>query len=333
MSGFRLDPQDEFSHPPGPEPTFNESFYANGFDPGTGVGGWMRIGNRPNEGHAEVSLCLYLPDGRIACWFDRPKIAGSDRFAAGGLALAVEEPFRRATARFDGEVLLLDDPAMLRDPKTMYASAPRVRASLDWRLDTVSPVHGGEPLRDDVPTMYGRDFSLGHFNQHTRVEGPLVVGDQRWELRGFGWRDHSWGPRTWQAIHHYRLFIGNFGADAGFMLLKITDHEGRVRRVGTWFADGRYEEVEDLDLVVDWDANREPASVRISVRTAHRRTVLTGHVRTLAPLRNRRELGGKLVTSRIAEGLTEFRWEGRTGLGMSEFIEVLEDGVPAGWPL
>ena len=40
----RLDPQDEYLHELGPEPTFNESMYFNVYDPSTNVGGWFRLG-------------------------------------------------------------------------------------------------------------------------------------------------------------------------------------------------------------------------------------------------------------------------------------------------
>ena len=330
---YRLSPADELTHAATAEPTFNESFYANGWDLAQGVGGWMRVGNRVNEGHAEMSLCLYLPDGRIACQFKRPKITSNDVFSAGGLTLGVTKPFVQANAEFHGDVMLIDDPALMRDPKRMMQTAPTVPASLTWELTTTSPAHGGEPLTAEQPTMYGRDFSLGHFNQHTRVQGSLVIGNQSFAIDGHGWRDHSWGPRTWQAIHFYRLFIANFGDDAGFMILKITDHKGLTRRVGVFMADGQYEEIEDLDLFIDWTADKEPAAVRLAIRTAKRRTFVEGRVRTLAPLRNRREINGATVTSRIAEAFTEFTWEGRRGLGICEFIEVLEGGIPVGYPL
>lgn len=332
-SNFRLEPKDEFNHAATKEPTYNESFYANGWDLGKGVGGWMRVGNRVNEQHAEMSLVLYLPDGRIACQFGRPKITANDQFAANGLTLVANEPFKKATATYDGDVMIITDPSIMRDPKRMLSESPRVKASLNWEMTTTSPAHGGEPLTADQPTMYGRDFSLGHFNQHTRVKGALAIGDQKWDIDGFGWRDHSWGPRTWQAINFYRLMIANFGDDAGFMILKITDKKGLTRRVGVFMAEGQYEEIEDLDLFVDWTADREPAAVKLGIRTAKRRTIVEGRVRLLAPLRNRREINGEMVTSRIAEACTEFTWEGRKGLGICEFIEVLENGVPVGYPL
>ena len=58
---------------------YNESMYFNVFDHRTQVGGWFRIGNsRPNEGHAEMSVCLYLPGGRVGFMYGRPKIANND---------------------------------------------------------------------------------------------------------------------------------------------------------------------------------------------------------------------------------------------------------------
>ena len=51
---FRLVESDEFNHTPTADSNFNESVYVNGFDPVQRCGGWMRIGNRANEGYAEA---------------------------------------------------------------------------------------------------------------------------------------------------------------------------------------------------------------------------------------------------------------------------------------
>src|SRR5260370_15543765 len=110
-------PEDEFMHAPDDSPNFNESVYTNGFDMASGVGGGMRLGNRVNEGYAELSVCLYLPDGRVASQFQKPRIASNDRFSAGGLSLECIEPFKTVRMNYDRELLLLDHPNMLPDPK------------------------------------------------------------------------------------------------------------------------------------------------------------------------------------------------------------------------
>lgn len=332
---FRLSTQDEYPHPAGPEPNFNESVYANAFDDTTGIGGWVRLGNRVNEGRAELAVCLYLPDGRIAARFARPRIDNNDRFDAGGLSFEVIEPMARLAARYEGEVAIVTNPDDLRTPDRFFAEAERLPCKLEWTLDTISPQHGGEPVRDDVQTMYGRDFSLGHYNQHIRTTGHITVGDAHFPISGHGWRDHSWGPRWWTNIVWYRLFLAAFPDGRGFMIHRIADESGRARRSGVLLMDGRYHEITDFDAITDWTDQRDPGAVRIVVRTETGLTAeIRGEVLSLAPLRNRRTENGRELLSRIAEGHTRFTWDGVVGYGMTEYIErVAEDGGLAGYPL
>lgn len=333
--GMRLDPEDEFTHPPDDARNFNESVYANGFDPRTRTGAWMRLGNRVNEGYAELSVVIYLPDGRVACQFQRPEISSNDAFDAGGLRYTALEPFTHVRMAYDGEVLLLDDPEQLRDPQAMFASAPRAAATIDFDITGVSPVHGGEPTgpEHEHRMYYGPEFSRGHFNQHTRAKGTITVGDEAFAIDGFGWRDHSWGPRYWQVIWAYRLFIATLGEDRALMLLKNMYPDGTARRLGVLLIDGEYEEVTDLELQTTWSDAQDPVAVTLGVRTAQRTAVISGRVMTMAPLRNRRRAGDEVLVSRVAEGFTEYTWDGRTGYGMMEYIERIEDGAAVGYPL
>jgi hypothetical protein len=66
---IRLETSDEYMHELGPESNFNESMYINIFDPADEVGGFFRTGNRGNEGYAEMTVCFYLPDGRVGFMF------------------------------------------------------------------------------------------------------------------------------------------------------------------------------------------------------------------------------------------------------------------------
>ena len=106
----RLAPEDEFTHDPGEAQNYNESMYFNVFDAEAKTGGWFRIGNRPNEGYAEVSVCLYLPDGRVAFTFGRPTISDNAAMNAGGLKVDVVEPFKRLKVSFSGKALVLARP-------------------------------------------------------------------------------------------------------------------------------------------------------------------------------------------------------------------------------
>ena len=106
--GVRLDRDDEYLHELGPEPTFNESMYFNVYDPTQQIGGFFRLGNRPNEGTGEMTACLYLPDGRVAFMFRRPEVRSNESFDAAGMRFAVIEPFEELTVDYRGKVILLD---------------------------------------------------------------------------------------------------------------------------------------------------------------------------------------------------------------------------------
>ena len=81
--GLKLGENDEGLHPTGSASNWNESRYIDFWDRRQRIGGWFRIGNRPNEGHGEVSACLYLPDGSIAFWFERAVIT-ANTLSSGG---------------------------------------------------------------------------------------------------------------------------------------------------------------------------------------------------------------------------------------------------------
>ena len=96
--GVRLDPSDEYMHELGPESNFNESMYINCFDPVNQVGGWFRIGNRPNEGYAEMSKKIEKADFGGEAWVmgdytsnrippDELKKLVRDKYAAAYIAL------------------------------------------------------------------------------------------------------------------------------------------------------------------------------------------------------------------------------------------------------
>jgi hypothetical protein len=133
---MRLEPDDDLMHPLEDATNFNESAYYNFADSRCGLGGWVRVGNRPNEGYAETTTCLYLPDGRVAFWFGRPEIAGNERHDAGGMRFEVVRPFEEHRVTYDGKVVVLDDPTQMEDPRrsrsTPRRASPGATSSSTW---------------------------------------------------------------------------------------------------------------------------------------------------------------------------------------------------------
>lgn len=331
----RLEPSDEFMHP-GPEPTFNESMYFN-FCAADGVSGFVRLGNRPNEGHAEMTVCLYLPDGRVAFMFRRPEIDGNDRFDAGGARFEVHEPFARLGVHYEGKVVLLDDPLAMADPRTAFAEHPYGTATVDLTFHGAATPFGGEP--EESHERPGEEFARGHYEQLVRATGTVQVGDDRWSVDARGLRDHSWGPRTWQAPWYYRWLTVNLDDGTGMMLSRIARQDGDGTRGGFVWDGDRLHAVRHVEVRTGWTDDvpyhqRVEATFTVGDGDNAVTRVLTGEVRNLIPLRNRRD--GRVT--RISEGLT--RWTvdrplggddgATTGHGLSEYLDQLVDGVPVG---
>ena len=166
---LRLDPSDEHMHPLEAASNFNESMYFNVYDPKEEVGGFLRLGNRANEGYAELTTCIYLPDGRVAFTFHRPEISDNDAFDAGGMRFEVVEPFQSLRASYNGKICVLDDPLQMADPRRAFTDNPWTDCSVELDYRGASPMLGGEPVNDDgspIVETAGRRLARGHYEQH-----------------------------------------------------------------------------------------------------------------------------------------------------------------------
>lgn len=324
-------PTDDFMHENSGEENYNESAYYNFYDPRQRVGGFVRLGNRPNEGHAEMTTCFYLPDGRVAFVFKRPEIASNAAHDAGGLRFAVREPFVEHHVTYRGHACMLTNPLEMAEPRAAFAANPFVPVDLDVRWLGLSPVYGGEPRRRDGDRWVsvraekaGQEFAKGHLEQHGRTVGTLAIGDERFTLDAPGIRDHSWGPRYWQAPKYYRWLTMSFGDDLGAVPSLVVQRDGRELHAGYVFRKGR-----DNEAIIRTEVETEYVGeqglhdrMRVRVTTKSGETIaVTGKVLSMIPLRNRRD--GKVT--RIAEGLTEWRWGDRVGYGLAEYLDHLAE--------
>lgn len=330
---IRLDPADEHMHPLEEASNFNESMYFNVYDAEQKVGGFFRLGNRANEGYAEMTTCLYLPDGRAAFMFKRPEISHNDSFDAGGMRFSVVEPFEELTVSYDGKVVMLDEPLSMADPKKAFTENPWDECSASFTFSGLSPMYGGEPVNDDGSPIEesGGGFARGHYEQHVAGRGTLTVGDQTWEMDGLGLRDHSWGPRFWQSPWWYRWLTANLGPDFGFVVSIIASADGKRRYGGMILRDGAYEHITHAEIQTEWTDDLYHREIRAKATTSEGTYDIEGTVLNLVPLRNRRTTpDGETLMTRISEGMTEWRCEGRVGHGLSEYLDQIIDGRPVG---
>jgi hypothetical protein len=330
---IRLEPSDEYMHELESAETFNESMYFNVYDPKVDLGGWFRLGNRANEGYAEMTCCLYLPavpggpDKTVGFMYGRPHIENNDAFDAGGMRFEVVEPFKDLRVTYEGKVARLTDPLVMKDPRKAFTEAEHVECTVSLDYRGVSPMMGGEPEYDEGEERGEEGFARGHYEQHVGARGRIECGADAWDIDGYGLRDHSWGPRTWQAPYWYRWLTCNAGETDGFMVSVIANREGKVRRAGVLFENGGYTPIVDAQISTTWSDDYDQQKLRcIATAPGGREIEISGSVMSFIPLRNRRE---GMVT-RIGEGLTEYVWEGKTGYGLSEYLDQIEDDRPVG---
>jgi hypothetical protein len=329
--GIRLEPIDEHMHELGPESNFNESMYFNVYDPAQKVGGWFRCGNRANEGYAEMTVCIYLPDGRVAFMYKRPEISSNDAFDAGGIRFDVITPFERLDVSYTGKVVVLDEPLQMADPKKAFTENPYAECEVRIEYSGVSAMFGGEP--DHPHEKPGEEFAKGHYEQLIAGKGTIRVGDEEWEIDGFGLRDHSWGPRYWQAPWYYRWLTANFGADFGFMGSRVARRDGDGTRGGFVWEDGKLHLCNEFEIATEWTGgDKYHESISATLRSGDKEWKVTGKVIDLIPLRNRRpDPDGNMLVTRISEGMTEWTLgDGRKGYGLSEYLDQIIDEAPVG---
>jgi hypothetical protein len=329
--GVRLEPQDEYMHELGPEPNFNESMYFNVYDPTNKVGGWFRLGNRANEGTAEMTVCLYLPDGRVGFMFKRPDISDNDAFDAGGIRFGVQTPFEELTVDYSGKVVLLDEPLQMVDPKAAFTSNPYAECEVHLQYLGRSAMFGGEP--DEPHERPGEEFARGHYEQLVEARGSIRVGDEEWDVTGFGLRDHSWGPRYWQAPWYYRWLTANFGPNMGMMVSRVARKDGEGTRGGFVWDGSTLHLCDRATLSTVWTGeDHYHDEIEAVMQSKDREWRMTGKVLNLIPLRNRRpDPDGNMLVTRISEGMTQWTLDdGTVGYGLSEYLDQIIGDRPVG---
>jgi hypothetical protein len=184
---LRPNAEDETTHPPTDEPLWSESWYFDFADPGQDVGGWIRLGLIPNQGHAWINALLCGPDmPTIAVLdFEAPLPKAHTHVSTDDVDLVLEttDPLNsyRVTLRGDGQAY--DDPAAL-----LRGEAGRpVEVSMDLTWTTTGiPYQYRMSTRYEIPcTVSGMVTADGHSYAFTEVAGQ---------------RDHSWAARDWWSM-------------------------------------------------------------------------------------------------------------------------------------
>jgi len=126
------------------------------------------------------------------------------------------------------------------------------------------------------------------------------------------------------------VFSPNFA-----LMLSIVSPDGsgeKVRRAGMVLEGDEYKLIDDCRIETIWDESDYQTGMRCWARTSDGNEYeIDGEVISLIPLRNRRKTpDGENLLTRITEAMTRYRCNGEVGIGMSEYLDQIQNGRPTG---
>jgi hypothetical protein len=178
---------DEGRHQPTDEPLWSESWYFDFADPDQDVGGWLRLGLIPNQGHAWINALLRGPNLPTIAVLDfeapLPTDLGHVHGDDADLALEAVAPLQSYRVTLRGKGLAYDDPAdLLRG-----GSGRPVDLAMDLVWTTT-----GTPYQYRLSTRYEIPCT---------VSGTVTADVRTFEFADVaGQRDHSWAVRDWWSM-------------------------------------------------------------------------------------------------------------------------------------
>ena len=309
-----IEPRDDHPHPRGAEPTWSESTYFNFHDPSSGLAGFTRIGFRPNEGFADATLFLFLPGGGAVAVLEKHDAKDIPEDArVGGIRHERREELVRWGVRCDAKGL-----GVAHAGDVDVAAGPRVgsvvEVDADLSFEAFMPPFGtsGRRVRSAAAAASAAAVAAGHFEQACRVRGEVWIGDTTFVVDGLGVRDRSWGPRDWSAPWGWRWFSIPFGEDLAIGVHSVI-FPGREVQAGWAWREGRTIKMTDFTLETVYE-DRVHRSLTIDATdeegTAY---AISGDVGPVIPL--------QIGSTRVNEGLTVFRMDGREATGIAEYLD------------
>lgn len=185
---------DERPHTPGTNEFWQESVVLHWYDARHDIGGYLRIGHEPNlQGGMTALWCSCMAgDGTVFNHNEKFALTDADRlpngFAVGTLCKYEFDDNVRWTVDDEGYKadLLASD---FHQPIDLYPS--------------------------DTGTL-SDDYCKDHLEVASRVTGWVELDGRRYEIDGFGYRDHSWGVRRWRTLLSHRWVTGVLSETSSF---------------------------------------------------------------------------------------------------------------------
>jgi hypothetical protein len=187
---FEVPPElDEVQEPRIDVPLWSETWFFSTWSPENEVGFFIHAGVHPTDTTVwYAQVIAYLPGGELVADRSFGRSTPGQGPSTGTLSVTTEERLRRWRLRFDGAGERTTSEATRQRP---VGAGPSVPMSFDVTLTAAGPMWDlFAATRMDELAWAGL-----HHEQNTRSRGTLTVDGTVWEIDGYGFRDHSTGPR------------------------------------------------------------------------------------------------------------------------------------------
>ena len=296
---------DEARHEPEPALLWSESWYLDFVDPERGIGGYVRLGLYPNLGTAWYWACVVGPDRPLVTVIDHevpiPRDSTHEIRTEGLWAdYTVETALDHVSVGLEAFGVGTDDPAEVYGDGPLRGDRVPLGFDLEWETEGSTYAYPGV-TRYEVPC---------------RVHGEVLVGRERFEVDGFGQRDHSWGERDWWS-YGWSWTAGRLDDGTRFHGVDVT--LGDAALYGTGYVQGPDLAMVGVDRVgsaatLGRDGLPDAATWRVGDLSVDIEPVAFSPVGLVAPP----ELGGRV--SRFPRAWCRFRAaDGRQGHGWTEW--------------
>jgi hypothetical protein len=183
-------------------PFWSENLLFAVYDPTSDVGLWLHLGTVPTDWEMWHEFCYaYLPGDRgVLSMWSYHRTAPERRPGGANSEFRCIEPFRRWHLSLDGFGVPTSNEEMaagLTRPTGMPVSLSE-RFVVDLDIEFVTPVfdaHTAAMSEGGGGSMHAQSWAKEHYQQLYRARGTVVLGKDEIPFDGYGWRDHSTGPR------------------------------------------------------------------------------------------------------------------------------------------
>ncbi|MBU7015550.1 MAG: hypothetical protein HXS52_00605 [Theionarchaea archaeon] len=290
---------EHLEHPPGPEKEWNESYYFNFYDPRTCIGGFTRIGFKPNKNEAVGYLFLFYQNEILKVVLQDKVETVPERIQVGSLQFVPEW-----TLAFSGK--MAGGEATIRNVDVRLKYAP-LHTEFSYLACVTSQ-------QQEICKVVCAD----HYEQMGLVTGRITVDSCSQDIRALGERDHSWGERDWNAPDLWIYVTAPFDPEFG---INIAQMRINGEEINTGFIMENGENFPVLDVkaeCITQDGRQKEVLYRIS-DVRGRRFTLKGRVLNTVQIPYR----GRGV-SVLNENLTSFECGKKKGYGIAEYLVRIE---------